>query len=91
MDVYGPYSADGFFGSGAYKDFDAVAGTYHDQALIPFKILSQGQGVNYTAGLPIIRTSPTHGTAYDIAGKNIANLDSTVEAIRLAAKLIVKR
>lgn len=87
MKVSGPYPADGFFGSGAYKNYDAVAGAYHDQALIPFKILSKGKGVNLTAGLPIIRTSPTHGTAFDIAGKNIANTDSTISAIKLAAKL----
>ncbi|MFA7362034.1 MAG: 4-hydroxythreonine-4-phosphate dehydrogenase PdxA [Candidatus Kapaibacterium sp.] len=90
LNVSGPYPADGFFGSGAYKNFDAVAGAYHDQALIPFKLLSKGSGVNLTAGLPIIRTSPTHGTAFDIAGKNIANTESTVSAIKLAAKLSVK-
>lgn len=87
FNVNGTFSADGFFGSGAYKNYDAVACCYHDQGLIPFKILSKGLGVNYTAGLPIIRTSPTHGTAFDIAGKNIANLDSTIEAIKLAGKL----
>jgi len=88
MDVQGPFPADGFFGNQTYKNFDAVAGAYHDQALIPFKILSDGHGVNYTAGLPIIRTSPTHGTAFDIAGKNKAKTESTIEAIKLAAKLI---
>jgi len=88
--VSGPYPADGFFGSGAYEKFDAVAGCYHDQALIPFKLLSKGSGVNLTAGLPIIRTSPTHGTAFDIAGKNIAKLESTISAIKLAAKLSAK-
>ncbi len=90
INVTGPYSADGFFGSGAYEDYDAVAGLYHDQALIPFKLISKGKGVNFTAGLPIIRTSPTHGTAFDITGKNIAKLDSTIEAIKLAANLTVK-
>ncbi|MCX6156587.1 MAG: 4-hydroxythreonine-4-phosphate dehydrogenase PdxA [Ignavibacteriota bacterium] len=90
IDVKGPFPADGFFGNVTYKDFDAVAGAYHDQALIPFKILSEGHGVNYTAGLPIIRTSPTHGTAFDIAGKNMAKIESTIEAIKLAAKLISK-
>jgi 4-hydroxythreonine-4-phosphate dehydrogenase len=90
MNIQGPFPADGFFGTGTYKNFDAVAGMYHDQALIPFKIISDGLGVNYTAGLPIIRTSPTHGTAFDIAGKNKANLESTIEAIKLAAKLINK-
>jgi len=88
MNVQGPFPADGFFGNHTYEHFDAVAGAYHDQALIPFKILSEGHGVNYTAGLPIIRTSPTHGTAFDIAGKNKARLGSTIEAIKLAAKLI---
>ena len=90
MHIEGPFPADGFFGNCTYEHFDAVAGIYHDQALIPFKILAKGTGVNYTAGLPIIRTSPTHGTAFDIAGKNKANLESTVEAIKLAAKLINK-
>lgn len=90
LKIYGPFPADGFFGSGAYKKYDAIAGTYHDQALIPFKLLSNGDGVNLTAGLPIIRTSPTHGTAFDIAGKNIANTESTISAIKLAAKLSVK-
>lgn len=87
VDVRGPFSADGFFGSSAYKNYDVIASCYHDQGLIPFKILSKGFGVNYTAGLPIIRTSPTHGTAFDIAGKNIAKLESTLEAIKLAGKL----
>jgi 4-hydroxythreonine-4-phosphate dehydrogenase len=90
LNVKGPFPADGFFGNHSYENFDAVAGIYHDQALIPFKIISGGHGVNYTAGLPIVRTSPTHGTAFDIAGKNIARLDSTIEAINLAAKLITK-
>jgi 4-hydroxythreonine-4-phosphate dehydrogenase len=90
MNVMGPFPADGFFGNLTYEHFDAVAGAYHDQALIPFKIISKGHGVNYTAGMPIIRTSPTHGTAFDIAGKNIAGLDSTYKAIKLAAKLITK-
>ncbi len=67
--VFGPYAADGFFGSNQYEKYDAVIATYHDQGLIPFKTLSFGKGVNYTAGLNKIRTSPDHGTAYDIAGK----------------------
>lgn len=90
MNVSGPYPADGFFGSGMYENFSAVAGLYHDQALIPFKMLSKGKGVNFTAGLPIIRTSPTHGTAFDIAGRNIAKLESSIEAVKLAAKLSAK-
>ena len=82
--VYGPYSADGFFGNGNYKNFDAVLAMYHDQGLIPFKTISFNSGVNYTAGLSIIRTSPDHGTAYDIAGKNIASEESFRRAIYLA-------
>ena len=84
MLVFGPYSADGFFGSNKNESFDAVLATYHDQGLIPFKTLSFGQGVNYTAGLNRIRTSPDHGTAYEIAGKGIADETSFKEAIFLA-------
>lgn len=79
--VYGPYSADSFFGSKSYKNFDAVVASYHDQGLIPFKTLSFGQGVNYTAGLSKVRTSPDHGTAFEIAGKNEANISSFKEAV----------
>jgi 4-hydroxythreonine-4-phosphate dehydrogenase len=86
--ISGTYAADGFFGSGNYKNFDVVAGAYHDQVLVPFKLLSGKKGVNYTAGIPIIRTSPGHGTAFDIAGKGIADTESTIEAIKLAGKLI---
>ncbi len=89
--VYGPYSADGFFGSSAYKNFDAVLGMYHDQALVPFKALSFTSGVNFTAGLPVIRTSPDHGTAYDIAGKGTAKEDSLRESIYYACDIIGKR
>jgi 4-hydroxythreonine-4-phosphate dehydrogenase len=85
--IIGPFSADGFFGSAAYKKFDVVVTMYHDQAMIPFKILSQDCGVNFTGGLKIIRTSPAHGTAFDIAGKGIADITSTIEAIKLAGKL----
>jgi 4-hydroxythreonine-4-phosphate dehydrogenase len=87
ISVYGPYSADGFFGSGKFKSFDGVVAMYHDQGLIPFKALSFTSGVNYTAGLPIIRTSPDHGTGYDIAGKNIASEDSFREAVYLACDI----
>lgn len=87
----GPYSADGFFGSGIYKDFDAVLAMYHDQGLVPFKTLSFGDGVNYTAGLPIIRTSPDHGTAHDIAGKDQANPDSFRQALFLALDIAKNR
>ena len=79
--IYGPYSADAFFGSEQYKKFDAVVACYHDQGLIPFKTLSFGNGVNYTAGLDKIRTSPDHGTAYDIAGKGIADFTSFKNAV----------
>ncbi len=71
--VFGPFSADGFFGSGQFKKFDAILAMYHDQGLIPFKALEFETGVNYTAGLPVVRTSPDHGTAFDIAGKNEAD------------------
>jgi 4-phospho-D-threonate 3-dehydrogenase / 4-phospho-D-erythronate 3-dehydrogenase len=79
--VYGPYAADSFFGSNNYKNFDAIIATYHDQGLIPFKTLSFGQGVNFTAGLNKIRTSPDHGTAYEIAGKGTADENSFKEAV----------
>ncbi|MGY0391146.1 4-hydroxythreonine-4-phosphate dehydrogenase PdxA [Bizionia sp. KMM 8389] len=85
--VYGPYAADSFFGSANYKNFDAIIAAYHDQGLIPFKTLSFGNGVNYTAGLSKIRTSPDHGTAFEIAGKGEANINSFKEAVFLAIKL----
>ncbi len=81
--VFGPYSADSFFGSGQYEKYDAVIAAYHDQGLIPFKTLAFGKGVNYTAGLQGIRTSPDHGTAYEIAGKGIADENSFKEAVYL--------
>lgn len=89
--VYGPYAADSFFGSGNYKNFDGIIATYHDQGLIPFKTLSFGKGVNYTAGLEAIRTSPDHGTAYDIAGKNEADIGSFREAVYKAIELFRNR
>jgi len=79
--VFGPYSADSFFGSKNYEHFDAVIASYHDQGLIPFKTLSFGRGVNFTAGLDKVRTSPDHGTGFDIAGKNEANFNSFKEAV----------
>ncbi|MEC8829994.1 MAG: 4-hydroxythreonine-4-phosphate dehydrogenase PdxA [Bacteroidota bacterium] len=79
--VEGPYSADSFFGSDAYKNFDAILAAYHDQGLIPFKTLTFGSGVNFTAGLDKVRTSPDHGTAYEIAGQGIANTASFRKAI----------
>jgi len=89
--VYGPYPADGFFGSEAYRQFDAVLAMYHDQGLIPFKLLAFEGGVNYTAGLPIVRTSPAHGTAYDIAGKNRASNKAMRQAIYLALDIYKNR
>lgn len=89
--VFGPYAADGFFGSNQYEKFDAVIAAYHDQGLIPFKTLSFGKGVNYTAGLSKIRTSPDHGTAYDIAGKGIADYNSFKEAVFLALDIFNSR
>lgn len=81
MMVFGPFAGDSFFGSGNYKNFDAIIASYHDQGLIPFKTLAFGKGVNYTAGLNRIRTSPDHGTAFDLAGKNEADERSFKEAV----------
>ena len=89
--VFGPYAADGFFGSNQFEKYDAVIATYHDQGLIPFKTLSFGTGVNYTAGLNKIRTSPDHGTAYDIAGKGIADYNSFKEAVYSAIDIYNSR
>lgn len=89
--VFGPFPADGFFGSAQYEKYDAVIATYHDQGLIPFKTLSFGNGVNYTAGLNKVRTSPDHGTAYEIAGKGIANHESFKEAVYLAIDVYNRR
>jgi 4-hydroxythreonine-4-phosphate dehydrogenase len=87
----GPYAADGFFGSGQYSKFDAVLAMYHDQGLAPFKALTFGEGVNYTAGLPVIRTSPGHGTAFDIAGQNKASEESFKQAIYKAIDIFRNR
>ena len=89
--VFGPYAADGFFGSETYKQFDGVLATYHDQGLAPFKALSFGNGVNFTAGLEGVRTSPDHGTGFDIAGKNTANPSSFKEALFLGIQIYKKR
>ncbi|GAA3519074.1 4-hydroxythreonine-4-phosphate dehydrogenase PdxA [Aquimarina addita] len=89
--VYGPYAADSFFGSDGYKTFDAIIASYHDQGLIPFKTLSFGKGVNYTAGLTKIRTSPDHGTAFEIAGKNKADEGSFKEAVFSAIEIFKNR
>jgi 4-hydroxythreonine-4-phosphate dehydrogenase len=87
----GPYPADGFFGSGDYARFDAILAMYHDQGLTPFKVISFERGVNYTAGLPVIRTSPAHGTAFDIAGEGKASPDSFREALYLAIDIYKSR
>ena len=89
--VFGPYPADGFFGNQSYSKFDAVLATYHDQGLIPFKTLSFGQGVNFTAGLSHVRTSPDHGTAFDVAGKGVADPSSFSEAVYRAREIFLKR
>lgn len=89
--AFGPYSADGFFGLGNYAKFDAVLAMYHDQGLTPFKALAFEDGVNYTAGLPIVRTSPDHGTAYDMAGRDMADPRSMKAAIYAAIDIFNKR
>lgn len=87
----GAFAADGFFGTAKYKEFDAVLAMYHDQGLIPFKTIAMYSGVNFTAGLPVVRTSPDHGTAYDIAGKNLASEESFRQAIYMAIDIYNNR
>ena len=89
--AFGPFPADGFFGSGNYTKFDAILAMYHDQGMIPFKALTLDGGVNFTAGLPLVRTSPAHGTAYDLAGKNEASEDSFRKAIFMACDVFMNR
>jgi 4-hydroxythreonine-4-phosphate dehydrogenase len=89
--VYGPYSADSFFGSNTYRSFDAIIASYHDQGLIPFKTIAFGEGVNFTAGLNKVRTSPDHGTAYEIAGKGLADESSLKHAIYMAIQIFRNR
>ncbi|MBC8489305.1 MAG: 4-hydroxythreonine-4-phosphate dehydrogenase PdxA [Bacteroidetes bacterium] len=89
--TFGPYPADGFFGSANYTNFDGILAMYHDQGMIPFKAFSFDHGINFTAGLPIVRTSPAHGTAFDIAGKNIASPDSFRQAIFSAIDIYKNR
>jgi len=91
INAFGPFPADGFFASGQYKQYDAVLAMYHDQGMIPFKLLAYEGGVNFTAGLPIVRTSPAHGTGYDIAGKNIASPDAMRNAIYWAIDILKNR
>ncbi len=89
--LYGPFSPDAFFANEKYKDFDIILGMYHDQVLIPFKMLNSGHGVNFTAGLPIVRTSPDHGVAFDIAGNFVADESSMLEAFYFAEKIVTNR
>lgn len=89
--IFGPFPADGFFAAGLHRKYDGVIAMYHDQGLVPFKSLAFDTGVNFTAGLPVIRTSPDHGTAYNIAGKNLADENSMRQAIYLAADIAQHR
>jgi 4-hydroxythreonine-4-phosphate dehydrogenase len=89
--VQGSFSADGFFGTGQYANYDGILAMYHDQGLIPFKTIAFENGVNYTAGISIVRTSPDHGTAYNLAGKNVASESSIREAMFLAADIVSSR
>ena len=89
--IFGPFPADGFFGSPGYKKFDGILAMYHDQGLTPFKTISFDEGVNFTAGLPIVRTSPDHGTAYDIAGAGIASASSFRNAVFSAIDIFKNR
>lgn len=91
IQAFGPYPADGFFGSGMYGRFDGIMAMYHDQGLAPFKALAAEDGVNFTAGLPVVRTSPDHGTAYDIAGKGVASEASLRQAIYTAIDIYRNR
>lgn len=91
IDVHGPFPADGFFATGAYTNYDVILSMYHDQGLIPFKTLTFNKGVNLTAGLSFIRTSPDHGTAFGIAGKGLANPASCTQAINMAIRLAENR
>ena len=91
INAFGPFPADGFFASGQFTQFDAILAMYHDQGMIPFKLLALEGGVNFTAGLPVVRTSPAHGTGYDIAGKNIASPDATRNAIYWAVDILNNR
>jgi 4-hydroxythreonine-4-phosphate dehydrogenase len=91
INVFGPFPADSFFGTSAYREFDAILAMYHDQGLIPFKIMAFEDGVNFTAGLPIVRTSPAHGTGFDIAGKNMASCNSFRNALLLGVEIFQNR
>jgi 4-hydroxythreonine-4-phosphate dehydrogenase len=89
--AFGPYPADGFFGASSFKNFDGILAMYHDQGMLPFKLMSFDEGVNFTAGLSIVRTSPAHGTAYDLAGKNEASPEAFRNALYLAGDIFMRR
>ncbi len=91
ISAFGPFPADSFFGAGKHRSYDMILAMYHDQGLTPFKALSFGEGVNYTAGLPVVRTSPDHGTAFEIAGQGVANPQSFREAVYAAIDFIKNR
>jgi 4-hydroxythreonine-4-phosphate dehydrogenase len=91
INIQGPFSTDAFFATSNYKNYDLVFGMYHDQVLIPFKMMNFAKGVNYTAGLPIIRTSPDHGVAYDIAWQNKADESSMLQSYFYADKILTNR
>lgn len=91
INAAGPFSADGLFGSSSLKQYDGILAMYHDQGLVPFKTIAFDSGVNFTAGLSVVRTSPDHGVAYDIAGKNLASEQSLVQAVRMAHKIHTSR
>ncbi|NTU97004.1 MAG: 4-hydroxythreonine-4-phosphate dehydrogenase PdxA [Chlorobiaceae bacterium] len=91
LHIEGPFAADGFFGSGNFRNFDIIVAMYHDQGLLPFKLLAFDTGVNVTLGLPVVRTSPDHGTSFDIAGKGCASERSFLEATRLALSIAANR
>jgi 4-hydroxythreonine-4-phosphate dehydrogenase len=91
MQIDGPFPADGFFGAKRYRDYDLIVAMYHDQGLLPFKVLAFDSGINVTLGLPIVRTSPDHGTGFDQAGKGTASERSFYEAVRLAATIAMNR
>ena len=91
IQCFGPYPSDGFMGAGNFTHFDGILAMYHDQGLAPFKALAMDEGVNYTAGLPIVRTSPAHGTAYDIAGQGVASEDSFRQAVYVAIDVFRNR
>ena len=88
---YGPFPADGFFGAGLFRKFDGILAMYHDQGLAPFKALSMESGVNFTAGLPFVRTSPDHGVAFDLAGQGVADISSFRSAIYAAVDVVRTR